>query len=741
MIQIITKRGQSGRPAFDFTVKQGANYLPNPERVFPDVWGRDPATGELVSLNIIANDIATGHGSPFSTGHVQEYGVSVSGGSEAIRYYLSTDYDSSEGIVSYNWQNRLNTRANLTYNAGDQLQLDFNLGMLRQQGRSASTVQPITTHIVWGSPGQLNTRFRGYLAQVPEAYHDVVGIEQVDRSIGNVRITHTPFGWLSHRLTVGGDFGNSRSHGYWPRHPDGAQGPFGTNSLGRKQVTNLRNSFITTDYSATATVEPRPGITFATSAGAQYYQRQTQIDQSLGLIFPVPGVETVSGAASRFADEDFLENKTFGLFLQEQIGLGNRLFLTAAIRGDDNSAFGENYEFVMYPKLSASYVISEEPFFEGVPLLNTLKLRGAWGRAGQQPDVFAAIRVYQPTTGPGGVPTLTPQNIGNPDLRPEVGEELEFGFDASLLNDRLALEFTYYNQTTRDAIVPRSVLPSIGFPGVQFVNLGEINNQGIELGLNANVLQLPHYNWDLGFTFSTNRNVVRSLGGVTMPSNALGQRHMEGFPLGSIFLQKVVQAEFDADGRVMNMLCEGGDPVTGGGPAVPCSEAGTAYWGQPLPRWEGSVYSNLTLFRNFTLHALVDFVGGFQRVNGDLAASHIFFRNSRTINEGSDPILAAYDRRNQIWQTGIHDGGFAKLRNVSGTYTLPSTWAQRLGASRGSVTLSADNLRTLWIAEDNTFGHRITDPEIRSNNDGLNAFNQEKWPQFTRVLATFRLSY
>src|SRR5690606_22154722 len=128
-----------------------------------------------------------------------------------------------------------------------------------------------------------------------------------------------------------------------------------------------------------------------------------------------------------------------------------RVFLTAAVRGDDNSAFGANYDFVVYPKLSGSWVVSEEPFFSSVPLVNSLKLRTAWGKAGQQPDAFAAIRTYAPVTGEDGTPALTPSNIGNPDVKPEVGEEIEVGFDATAFDERVGLDFTYYSKRTRDA--------------------------------------------------------------------------------------------------------------------------------------------------------------------------------------------------------------------------------------------------------------------------------------------------
>src|SRR5690606_15070178 len=146
----------------------------------------------------------------------------------------------------------------------------------------------------------------------------------------------------------------------------------------------------------------------------------------------------------------------------------DRLFVTGAVRFDDNSAFGENYDAAIYPKLSASWVISEEAFFPQGLLergVTQFRLRGAWGQSGKQPDIFAAQRLYRPETGPDGQPILTREAIGNPDLGPERGSELELGFDLGFLNDRANLEFTWYNRKTFDAIVAKPVRPSVGFPG------------------------------------------------------------------------------------------------------------------------------------------------------------------------------------------------------------------------------------------------------------------------------------
>ena len=191
-----------------------------------------------------------------------------------------------------------------------------------------------------------------------------------------------------------------------------------------------------------------------TSFGGQYYQKKEQSRGSLGLVFPTGVVTTISGAATTSADEDFVENVTAGVYIQEQLGWNDRLFLTGAVRWDDNSAFGENFDAAVYPKLSGTWVISEEDFFD-VGMINQLRLRSAWGKSGRQPDIFAAQRFYDPNTGPGGVSVLTPGTIGNPDLKPETSSEIEVGADLSMFDDRLSASFTYYDRTTKDAILQR----------------------------------------------------------------------------------------------------------------------------------------------------------------------------------------------------------------------------------------------------------------------------------------------
>ena len=762
VIQIITKRGAAGRPTWSSELRAGANWLPSPEKLYEGVYYRD-ASGAVQHLNLIENDIARGFGSPFSTGHPAGGSLSLQGGTDAIRYFFSGNYDHDEGIVRYNWQNKLTGTSNLSYFSGEKLKVDLSMGYTRSRTRSASATQPMTTYLIWACPNNsctapglgANDAGRGYLAGVtPEAFDEVEGLDNVDRTRLGLTFTHRPRTWLNHRLTLGGDFTTDESSIYFPL---GSNPGFGVPE-GYKGVENDRSSFITTDYSATVTANLPASLVSQSSGGAQYYtKRFTQISGQ-GRRFPIRGVNTVSGGGIRqgFEDPNFnLENKTFGTYVQEQLAWHDRLFLTAAVRGDDNSAFGVNYNFVVYPKFSASWVLSEEPFFPRSSVLSTLKLRAAWGKAGQQPNAFAAIQTYGPSVGSGGTPTVTPLSIGNPNLKPEVTRELETGFDASLLKNRLSFEFTYYNKLTKDGIIATVNSPSTGFPGNQYINIGQFSNRGLEMALEGTPVARNDLRVHMRGSLATNKNRIDVLGQATpIPNTGIGQLsgsyNAEGFPVGSFFYKRIVSATLTAPGSVSNIMCEGGANFSkGDGTVVPCDAAPLLWFGGPVPTWLSALGADVS-WKRFKLDGVVEFQGGHVVDDGNVGGAHVFFNDSKAAVEGTDPIVVAHQATGNFGAAGLMKAGFGKIRNVSLTYELPVDWAGSLGASRASVTLTGANLGTIWRAQSRKFGMLGQDPEVRTNSatayyggdpNLTNGYTQESWPQFRRFLATVRFSF
>ena len=783
VINIITKRGRTGAPRINVTMKQGANFYPDVYNMFADVWYQCNGVsqtvdvderlkctpGTVASFNVLEIDRDVYGNEWFQTGHAQSYGADVTGGSQQITYYVSADWDRDEGVVEYNWKNRMSGRANLTYTPSDRLQLDFGLGAIRSTAQSASAQQPLPTAIIWAcpapgceagdmaAPSRIDGPYRGYIAYLPEAYeNEIEGFQHVDRTTFSLQVNHRPYEWFTQRAVVGGDFSGVRNSELY--RATGNIGQF--TPWGRKTVISQNTSYFSLDYQANGILDFGDNLSLTTSGGVQYYQRRESSTLAHGETFPVEALETVSSGSEKRAEEDFLENKTFGVFVQEQVAWGDRLFLTGAVRGDDNSAFGKNFDFVVYPKLSASYVISDEAFFQDILSgVNTMKLRAAWGKAGKQPDVFDAIQTYTPTVGPDGASVLTPENIGNPDLKPEVGTELELGFDVGLMGDLIGIEFTAYTQTTNDALVRVPVIPSKGFPGVQFRNIGEIQNRGVEVAVNGAVFSSDGLSVDLGATFSTFENEVTDLGGqppIVQSSSSLNRQfHVEGFPLGSMFYKRVVNATLDgSSGRnvATNLMCEGGQTIGdsnfswGDGSVVPCDGAPEVYWGQPIPNIEAGLYTNVRVGQNLSLYALVDYVGGHHMSLGDVSAQHRFFINSRAILERTDPILLGYEALGAegLAQSGVVDGSFMKLRTVSASYTFPSSVAEMMWASRVALTASVDNVLTLWQRTTDSFGHPVMDIErthMHPANFGLNGYLQEGWPQTTRFTSTLRFTF
>ena len=739
VIQIITKKGRAGTPGWDLVVKQGANWLMDVGEKVPTVYSRD-SSGALVGVNLYEREKAAGR-DPFETGHTQAYLASLRGGLDRMNYYISADWEKSGGVVSYNWQKKYSVRSNLTVVPNSKVTVTGNLGFNRSNTRfgQAASGWDLWGNIVWGSPSRLNTPTRGFLRVTPEAAGEIESYSDVDRFTGSVQLNYNPASWLANRLTVGTDVGSDANSILFPRNPAGSNYFFGALSLGQKSVEEFRTAYNTVDYSATGTFQ-LPGMlegwTSATSIGAQYYGKRTHVVTGVGQQFPAPTVTTVGGAAVTTSGEDLIENKTAGLYLQEQLSRNNRLFLTAAVRGDDNSAFGENFDAAIYPKFSASWVVSEESFFKKVPTVSSLKLRSAFGYAGKQPDVFAARRLYAPATGPGNISVLTPQAIGNPDLKPEVGQELELGFDAGLMDERIVLNLSYYRQRTKDAIVQRLVPPSDGFPGFQFVNVGEVENHGLEIGSEIGLIERPAFGWKVGVNYARNGNEVVDLGGLPPISLGSGQENREGAPIGAFFAKRVIAATVSATGQAENIKCADND-----GSAIECANAPRLYWGTPTPKWQGAITSTLTFWSNLRLYALVDFRGGHMTAFGDVAAMHTTFRNSLAINTGTDPILMAYDKLGLTDQTGYFDAGFAKLREVSLYYTTSRQVARKVGASAASLNLAVRNLATLWVGQSEIFGEDIPDPEVRTPAANLSAYVQTVVPPLSQFIFTVRLSY
>jgi TonB-linked SusC/RagA family outer membrane protein len=752
VIQIITKRGGQGKPAWDLTVRGGMNEFADQEnRIFTN-YGPDPVSGQIVALSIAKRESDAGN-PIFKTGHMQSYDIGVGGGSPGFRYRVSGNYKRDGGVSPTNILKNYGGRANFTLNPTNKLQIESNLGYVTGRtdlppeagyGGTPWTTFYATPTNLYDATGTAKPN-NGFYSALPTAYDKQYQMYQdINRFTGSVNITHTPLNWFSHHLTIGTDQGMEYNEELSAVHHDpNFSYFFGFDAdSGYKSVFSRQNSFSSLTYGGTAKTVLM-GLSSSSSVGVDFFRRNTKYVSGYGEDFPGPGLTALSSTTSaRTGSETSVENNTVGVYGQQQFGFRDRLFLTAGVRSDNNSSFGSNFKRVTYPKFSVSWVVSEEPFFARVPFVNTLKLRSAYGQTGQAPLPYSAVAYDSAVTGPSGSAALTPASRGNPNLGPERGYETELGFDAGFLNDRLGLEFTHFTGGTRNAILDRPVAPSSGFPGTQLVNAGKLSKHGDELLLRATPIAGTRTTWDLTFSAATNHNKVDNLGGASFISPSANIRHTVGYPVGAWWGKRVVDATVDPTtgalvslAGVPQVFC---DPGPGGGASILCANAPLVFLGSTTPTREGAFTSTLSFFQNFSIYTMIDFKGGYKKLDGNRRVRcHLFIecRENYYPKEFSPAIVGAVSSSAYVSDL-INDASYTKLREISLSYNLPGSFASRLGAARASVSIAGRNLHT-WT------NYKGLEPEasFQGGTRGFGQWEQDVTPQLRTYIATLRLNF
>jgi TonB-linked SusC/RagA family outer membrane protein len=768
VVQIITKRGQTGAAHWDFSTRQGTNWLANPEGRAGLLYAKD-STGALTSMNLYQYSIAQGQGPVFSNGRNQGYSLDLHGGTDITRYFMSSSFDNDVGVIPWNYEKKGGGRANIDVQPLQTLHLGGSVAFIRDRIRLAQPgeINPDPfSNLVWGSPKLIPTT--GGFGFAPRSlWDDVENHADNDRTTTSIQANYEPVRWFSHRLTAGLDVNSENNWTLYPRETAANAGFFGSSGLGSKSVNRLTRNFLTLDYTGNLKYTWRGDYDLTTSFGLQSYRSEFTGITASGTTFPAAPITTVGGTTTRSADESYVANATVGMYVQQQLAWRNRLFFTAAVRGDDNSAFGKDYSAAYYPKVSASWVLSEEPFWQDhlgavSRIVDNLRLRGAYVAAGTQPGTFDAAQLYTSSTGYQNQPGLVPFSVGNPQLKPERSTELELGFETSFLQDRLDMSYTHFGRDVRDAIVNVPLSPSTGYPGSQVVNIGKVKAWGNELAANLQILRGRRVGWDIGTQLANNGNMIQDLGGqqfLTVGGGGQAQNRV-GFGIADYFMYKVRSADLNADGSVAKATCDGGTGKAGlmqGGADAPCpigSFTGTAaprvFWGHSQPTWQAGLNSTVTLYQNLRLYARVDGNGGNWQEDTEIRALHNQGSTKEVILH-NDPYLQTY-RAIEADATSMYRAGFLKLRELSASYTLPPSLVSRAHASSASLTVAGRNLSMLWTAQqgwntsrDNEIyvdvaNQHVWDPEIRAIGSRTNGY-QTVLPPTASFVVSARLTY
>lgn len=740
VVRIITKKGSAGRPRWSFFTEVGAVSDNN---TYPlNFFGRDSTGSGYDGFCIVQyeldglctqtslerytplEDPAT---RPLKAGLRQQYGGSVSGGSEFATYYLSASYESEDGVfrlpkfeedsirqsqgsvptsqIRPNALQKLSLRANLGANVASNATVRGTIGYITSNTRFVENDNSFLSITGSGEASYNPQEFNRGWFLIPAELFAEQSSQDVERFTGGLTSNWQALPWLSTRATVGYDIINRADIQFFPT---GRVADFLDNLDGVRTVNSFQVSQTSVDFGATARFPLTPSINSKTSVGGQWFRDVNRATLTTGRGLPA-GSTSITGAATTEGAELAIESRTAGVLLEQELGFNDRLFVSAAVRFEDNSADGDNLGTATLPKAGISWIVSEEPFFHS-GLINTLRLRGSFGVAGQQPGVFAAPLFFGAISGRKngtGETGVSLDNLGNSDLRPERSRELELGFDLTMFSNRVSLEFTYYNKRTRDALIARDLAPSLGTVASQFFNLGEVRNWGAELVLDARILDRPSLAWDITLSGSMYRNRLIELGdGVAPIIFGFGQqRHVEGYPLGGYWSRRITDFD-DANG----------DGIID---ATEYTLSDTAeFVGSGVPTREASLNSAFTLFNGrLRLGGQFDYRGGHIIDNAIESFRCTPILICRGLVDRNAPLkeqAAAQAVLNDAVEYGYYEPAwFIKLRELSLTYFLPEGLANRFRASNMSITVAA---RNLWTITD----YSGVDPEV-------NAFGQSNF--------------
>ncbi len=745
VVRITTKRGVAGPPRWNLFTELGSVADKN---TYPlNYYGRDSTTATGIDegwdgyCSILANlsgdctltslqtyqplnEPAT---RPYKAGLRQSYGANVSGGSDEVTYFVSGTYENEIGAFRLpgfeedsvrqargtvpdnqlrpNALEKYGVRAAIAAHVSKTLDIDASLGFLSSNTRFIENDNSFLTVNGSGTAsGYLPEFQRGWYFIPAELFAEQAN-QAANRFTGAFTGNWRPREWLTGHATIGYDVVNRTDVQFFPT---GEVADYLQNRAGVRSQNRFDISQTSVDLGMSARFRLSDAVGSRTSIGGQFFRDLARGTYATGRGLPA-GSASITGASTTESKDTLIESRSIGSYLEEEINLKGRLFVTGALRFDDNSAFGQNFDATVYPKASVSWLISDEPFFNAGGI-STLRLRGAYGVSGQQPGTTDALRYYGAVSGKkGGVGTtgVSFASIGNANLKPERSGEFEVGVDAGLFRDRLSVELTYYNKLTKDALILRDVAPSLGASPNQFVNLSEIRNRGFELSISSRIIDKPSVAWDVTLSGSTTKNEILDLGaGVSPIFVGFYQQHRSGYPAGGYWAPTISFGDANGDGIIDQS-------------EVALSDS-AVFRGSALPTKEVSFNSQLAIFGGkVVIGTQFDYRGG-HMVDNSLEQFRCFsVQNCRGLYDAGAPI----EEQALVQATFLPGGGnsvaflepgwFIKMRELSLTFEAPERWARAFRASRLSLTLAG---RNLWTITD----YSGVDPEV-------NAFAQDNF--------------
>jgi TonB-linked SusC/RagA family outer membrane protein len=702
----------------------------------------------------------------------QSYNATVRGGNERTRASLSVGYFDQEGIVEGSFFERINARTNVDHQIGDRLSVGTSVLFSNVQqaslfgsgqngaGSLSQLPQLIPALTAGGTNGQVqdaegNYGYWPFSDAIPNSFDNPLAAintrEQnnfTNRLLGTIFAELELLKGLTYKINLGTDIRASNGNGF-------------TEAFNRGRVVNVdadyyqyENTFTEWLIENTLTYNRSFGLTdLNVVAGISAQETKFDFLSANSEGFVSNEFRSISDGIAREASGSQTRGSLASYFGRLNYKMLDRYILSATVRRDGSSNFGNNNKWGVFPSFSAAWIVSDEFFLKDVAALDNLKLRGSWGQTGVQDiPAFAYLSVLSSSnnsyiygTNPSEVAGIAFNGLPNPDLRWETTTQLNIGIDAAFFEGKINLTVDYYDRESEDILLNIPLPSTSGFNSA-FRNAGTIRNNGIELALGYRNYDNA-FKWGVSANFTTVNNEVLSLGGGEPISNtsALGipsfgqfssfTRTEEGGEIGAFYgwvTDGIFQSQAEIEAHAeQSTETQPGDrrfvDISGpdGMPDGVINDLDRTFLGSPIPDFYGGLNFDAQ-YKGFDFSLLFTGTYGNEILNYQKSnLLNINFDNSVGFSNISQETFDNYwqgagtsddiprltvddpNQNSRVSDFFVEDASFLRLKNLQLGYTLPAGLLPV-----GSIRLYVSGQNLLTFTEYSGY-----DPEIGSLNN------------------------
>jgi TonB-linked SusC/RagA family outer membrane protein len=585
------------------------------------------------------------------------------------------------------------------------------------------------------------------------------------RTQGSLEARFAPLGWLSLDGNVSYDR-SDRRNAFFLDQGMKTEG-FAQGGLGEIEQFSGTTSAINAAVSANLIGRSGP-LTLRSTLRALMERENNDVNTAEGNDLVAPGVRSLDNARQRFVESTVTEIRSNGYFATLGADYDGRYILDGLVRRDGSSLFGPEEQWNTYYRVSGAWRLAEESWWPA-PAFTEFKLRASRGTAGGRPSFADQFETYGFVTGGG----LEKQTLGNRFLKPELATETEVGLDL-IFKDRYSLQLSYANSVVEDQLIQIPLAAFYGYTA-RWENAGTVKGNTIEGTLEAQLVRRPDFTWRLGLVGDRSRNRITEFNRACFQTETIAYR-CAGETLGAMygfrFLGSPSELPADVGARASEFQTNDEGLLVWVGPNNAFTEGETKKlwgtsttigttnygWGMPItlrdetgsnavtrigdgnPDFHFGVSNNVS-WRDFSVFALVDAQIGGQAYNQTRQRMYQWGRHADVDQAGKAQELkkpvdyyvnlyAANDPTNYF----VEDVGFVKLREVSLSYRVPSTWLARIGqvgVEGMRVSLIGRNLLTFT-------DYKGYDPEVGTTLTRLDSFD---YPRYRTITGSVEITF